>query len=211
MSANQYQLVSHTGQVHPFGDSGLTIGRQRANQVVVSGNTVSRQHARVLVAAGKCWVRDENSAAGTFVNEQRVQGQQELKPGDILRIGNTNFRLVVSRAQPKRTGNLKTQQVLLIGAGLLVAVLAMMFMGSPGGRRPAGAPPSSAANRPSGEVVISEETTVLEASVTDNLSTVTDDGTFIFDSKSPELDDGKGEILSLEALPMQPRTGFCEK
>ena len=107
MSENQYHLVSHTGQVYNFGEGGLTIGRQRANQVAISDKSISRQHARILVAAGKCWIRDENSGTGTFVNDQRVQGQQELRPGDVLRIGNTNFRLEFAQAQEPSAKNVK--------------------------------------------------------------------------------------------------------
>jgi len=131
MSENQYHLVSHTGQVYNFGEGGLTIGRQRANQVAISDKSISRQHARILVAAGKCWIRDENSGTGTFVNDQRVQGQQELRPGDVLRIGNTNFRLEFAQAQERSAKNVKSKQVLLIGAGLLVTVIAFMVLGSP--------------------------------------------------------------------------------
>jgi len=135
MPENHYHLVSHTGQVYNFGQGGLTIGRQRSNQVVISDKSVSRQHARVLVAAGKCWIRDENSGTGTFVNDQRVQGQQELRSGDVLRIGNTNFRLEVAAAAASAGTPLRTKQFMVVGVGL-VLILGMFFVLSPGGRRP---------------------------------------------------------------------------
>ena len=87
MSTQNYQLIDHHGQI-------FTIGCQRTNDIVVSDTQVSHQHARILLAAGRCWIRDEDSAPGTFFNGQRVQGQQELKVGEVLQIGNRAFRLL---------------------------------------------------------------------------------------------------------------------
>ena len=123
--SNQYWLVRHDGTQFPFGEQGLTIGRHNANNIVISEPAVSREHARILVAAGKCWIRDENSAGGTFVNGQRVQGQQELKPGDVLQVGNVNFRLGVaqaSQAQPEARANIKSKQALVFAIGAIVVL-----------------------------------------------------------------------------------------
>jgi len=114
MAEIQYHLTSHNGQIYPFGEQGITLGRHRSNQVVVPGSSVSRQHARILVAAGKCWIRDENSGTGTFVNDQRVEGQQELRLGDVLRIGNTNFRLDISTSAGPVTTPVRTKQFMLL-------------------------------------------------------------------------------------------------
>ncbi len=138
MLNDPYFLIRHDGKNFSFGDQGITIGRHRSNDIAISDTAVSRSHARILVAAGKFWIRDKNSASGTYVNERRIHGQQEIKPGDILRVGKMNFRLVVFQAQPSTVSNIKSQKALLIGAGLVMAIIAMMFLGSPGEGRPSG-------------------------------------------------------------------------
>jgi hypothetical protein len=71
----------------------LSLGRSRQSDVQIADSGVSRRHATLLVARGRCWIRDEESMHGTFVNGQRVAGQQEFRPGDELRIGSAVFRL----------------------------------------------------------------------------------------------------------------------
>jgi hypothetical protein len=83
----------------------LSLGRSQQNVVQIADSGASRRHATLIVARGRCWVRDENSTHGTFVNEQRVAGQQELRPGDRLRIGSEVFSL--EQVQP--AGQAKVQ------------------------------------------------------------------------------------------------------
>ena len=88
MSAgSQYQLTSSDGASWTMteGDR-LSLGRHRSNEVPIADPAVSRHHATLLVARGRCWVRDQESTHGTFVNGQRVPGQQELRPGDTLQV-----------------------------------------------------------------------------------------------------------------------------
>jgi len=138
---SNFLLLRHDGEAFLVPDQGLTIGRHSTNDIVIADANVSRQHARILIAAGKCWIRDENSALGTIVNGQPVPGQQEFIIGDVLHIGNTAFRLIpleqhqVLEQHPiVSKGNKKGNQNMVIIAGgviLLLAVLAV-FMGSSG-------------------------------------------------------------------------------
>ncbi len=80
------------GQRFPIPPSGLTIGREGDNALVLSHPTVSRHHAQLAFEAGECVLYDLNSTNGTFVNEQRVM-RQPLKPGDIVRFGGVRFRV----------------------------------------------------------------------------------------------------------------------
>jgi len=52
----------------------------------------SSQHARIDPRADGVWVEDLSSTNGTFVNGERVTAQR-LKPGDVVRIGQTELRL----------------------------------------------------------------------------------------------------------------------
>jgi pSer/pThr/pTyr-binding forkhead associated (FHA) protein len=67
--------------------SSLTLGRGSNNSVVVADTAVSRRHATLQVAAGRCWVRDEASTNGTFVNGQRVATISPSVPFEALEIG----------------------------------------------------------------------------------------------------------------------------
>jgi hypothetical protein len=111
------------------------MGRHPSNNVVISDPSVSRMHARLLLAGGRCWVRDEKSKTGVFVNQQPIRGQQEIRQGDLLTIGTMSFRLTrmtpyeLARQRPKR----KLPAGVLAVAGALVVVIILAFAGGIGG------------------------------------------------------------------------------
>jgi ABC-type multidrug transport system ATPase subunit/pSer/pThr/pTyr-binding forkhead associated (FHA) protein len=71
-----------------FGDrEQLTLGRDSTNDVVCDDPRVSRFHAQVTRVGRRFYVTDLRSANGTFVNDERVQGNVWLDPDDTIRIG----------------------------------------------------------------------------------------------------------------------------
>jgi pSer/pThr/pTyr-binding forkhead associated (FHA) protein len=67
----------------------VRIGRGHAADVCLDDGTVSRRHALLLTRPdGRVEVIDEHSAAGTYVGGRRVD-RQELRHGDVVRIGRT--------------------------------------------------------------------------------------------------------------------------
>lgn len=74
----------------PEADS-LLLGRSRATETRLSDPHVSRVHCEVHVEGDRVAVHDFDTAAGTFVNGVRV-ASQDLRPGDLLRIGATELR-----------------------------------------------------------------------------------------------------------------------
>lgn len=78
--------------VYPIPATGLTMGRATNQGVVLNDPGASRQHAILFPRQGGCWLQDNRSANGTFVNDERVY-QHMVKHGDVLRIGHTMFRL----------------------------------------------------------------------------------------------------------------------
>ena len=88
----------------------VTIGADPSSNVCIDDDgAVSRLHA-VVENYGAGWaVRDLGSRNGTFVNGERVLGEQALRAGDELRIGNTR---VVFREHGMADRPLRLTQVL---------------------------------------------------------------------------------------------------
>jgi FHA domain len=78
-------------------DSGLVIGRDADSDLVTSGMEVSRRHA-VLRRSERGYVLTDVSRNGTFVNGRRINRSRVLRPGDIMRIGEEEFRFDAGRA-----------------------------------------------------------------------------------------------------------------
>lgn len=89
-----------------------TIGRSQATDTGLGDPYVSRTHCQVEVRDGKIRLSDMGSASGTLVNGQRVS-EIELKPGDVVRIGNTELRLQIGHGHDDSTmvgGELPTRK-----------------------------------------------------------------------------------------------------
>ncbi len=73
--------------------SAITIGRGAQNDVELEGDGVaSAVHARVEPRPDGIWGRDEGSTNGTFVNGVKIDGPRRLSAGDVVRVGETDFR-----------------------------------------------------------------------------------------------------------------------
>ena len=83
--ASRYQL---------FEDGEMVIGRDRNCQIAlesIAHGMVSRRHAAVRPLTQGTWTRweicDLNSANGTYINGQKLQGCQTLETGDRISLG----------------------------------------------------------------------------------------------------------------------------
>lgn len=72
------------------------IGRSEDCQLRPGSDLISRHHCALLVEEGYIGIRDFGSKNGTFVNDERVVGERELKPGDRLTIGPLRFEVHVA-------------------------------------------------------------------------------------------------------------------
>jgi pSer/pThr/pTyr-binding forkhead associated (FHA) protein len=68
---------------HPAKDE-LIIGRSKQSDVVISLLGLSRKHAKITRAKDGIYVEDLGSQNGTWVNNQRIEGQRKLKHGDLM-------------------------------------------------------------------------------------------------------------------------------
>jgi predicted component of type VI protein secretion system len=69
-----------------------TVGRGRDCSIMLRHPLVSRQHCEIFEIGGALMVRDLGSLNGTFVNNQRIEGDAPLQPGQLLTIGTVTFR-----------------------------------------------------------------------------------------------------------------------
>ena len=90
------------GSVHGVPPSGLHIGRDPVCQVVLPATSVSRQHA-LIAPSLHGYIITDRSTNGVLVNGTKVRGSQQLGQGDVIRIGEHEFRfeIVAPLTQPQ--------------------------------------------------------------------------------------------------------------
>jgi hypothetical protein len=72
--------------------AGLVIGRAEGAEITIEDGFASGRHARVFDHEGLVYLEDMRSTNGTYLNGQRVDGQEALHRDDRIRIGDTEFR-----------------------------------------------------------------------------------------------------------------------
>jgi len=80
----------------PAGEPQL-IGRS-SEALPVTDTSVSRRHAELTPDDGGWWIRDLDSANGTYVNGRRIAERVRLEPGDQVRCGSSLF-ILAGRAE----------------------------------------------------------------------------------------------------------------
>lgn len=63
-----------------------TVGRHPSNEIRLNDREISKHHALIEERAGEWWIRDRQSANGTYVNNRRVR-EARLRHGDELLLG----------------------------------------------------------------------------------------------------------------------------
>ena len=92
------RVVSLTdGREYVIAAASLVFGREAGCDVVVPGKDVSRRHAEI-VQTPKGYLLVDTSTNGTFVNEERVEGQRILARTDVIRLGEEQFRFYTDAA-----------------------------------------------------------------------------------------------------------------
>jgi FHA domain len=71
---------------------GLSIGRAGDADVQIDDRYASGLHARIYAQRGNFYLEDLKSTNGTLLNDQALAGEAELVSGDMIRIGDTEFR-----------------------------------------------------------------------------------------------------------------------
>ncbi len=82
---------SHNGEEVLVSGPKFFIGRDRDCQLRPNSDVVSRHHCALVIDDGYVGIRDFNSKNGTFVDGNRVVGEQELRSGSELVVGPLRF------------------------------------------------------------------------------------------------------------------------
>ena len=80
------------GAVFEIDSAAVTVGRGHANDIPLQDEFASTQHARFEARPDGIWLEDVGSSNGTSVNGTLLDGPRKLAPGDVIRIGDTDFR-----------------------------------------------------------------------------------------------------------------------
>jgi hypothetical protein len=88
-------VVQGTEEEFPLAEDAVTIGSGADNTIVLTDPEVAELHATIRQSdEGEGYlIEDAGSLAGTYVNEQRVEGSLPLQEGDVIRLGNTLVEL----------------------------------------------------------------------------------------------------------------------
>jgi predicted component of type VI protein secretion system len=88
------------GKTIPVTLSQFIIGRDPQCQLRPASAIISKRHCALIARSGKYFVRDFDSTNGTFVNDEQVKGERELKHEDLLKVGPLSFKVVIEGSVP---------------------------------------------------------------------------------------------------------------
>ncbi|WP_227677912.1 FHA domain-containing protein [Psychrobacter frigidicola] len=99
VESNTWQLNALTealGDLTLTVSDSLSVGRGSDNDVVLGSKQVSRNHALLSVLNGKLYLKDLNSSNGTFINEERIEGNKSkhLKADDTVGFASFAFQVM---------------------------------------------------------------------------------------------------------------------
>jgi predicted component of type VI protein secretion system len=91
-------------------EDGAVIGRE-GTDIVLADPEVSRRHAAIRGQDAGAAIEDLGSTNGTFVNDERIEGVCALRDGDVVRLGNTVWRVRASATADAGAGATAIGQV----------------------------------------------------------------------------------------------------
>ena len=79
------------GTTFDIGD-GATMGRSDGAEIRVDDPFASSAHARIFSRGEYMYLEDMGSTNGTYLNGRQVRSTERLKPADVIRIGDSEYR-----------------------------------------------------------------------------------------------------------------------
>jgi pSer/pThr/pTyr-binding forkhead associated (FHA) protein len=78
----------------------FVIGRDPECHLRPASPLISKKHCAFLLQGNQARVRDFGSTNGTLVNNEPVSGEQQIKNGDVIKVGPIEFRAEIEAAAP---------------------------------------------------------------------------------------------------------------
>ena len=89
------QLPFHVDEEYPI-DKSITIGRKKGNSIVIGDSFISSKHLKITLKKEHFYIKDLGSSNGTFLNDNLVDVETELKDHDHIKIGQVEFIFVTN-------------------------------------------------------------------------------------------------------------------
>lgn len=90
---NRRLLALDTAEDIPLSSDLIVVGRHPSCDFRIRSSRVSRIHCCIYLTGDRIFVRDLNSTNGIRINGRSVE-RAELKPGDVVSIGQLHFKCV---------------------------------------------------------------------------------------------------------------------
>jgi serine/threonine protein kinase len=81
----------------------LRVGRSKKTPTQFTDPRISRFHCQIERRGGQILLTDCDSASGTFVNGERLTGPHELRPGDVIGIGDSQLLVQTGEGAEQKT------------------------------------------------------------------------------------------------------------
>jgi pSer/pThr/pTyr-binding forkhead associated (FHA) protein len=95
--------LKYRGTRFPIRRGETLLGRSPYCSIVLSNPLASRQHCALKLDGGSLAISDLESANGTWVNGERVEGSRALSIGDLLRIGTDVLEVMTAEEENPRS------------------------------------------------------------------------------------------------------------
>ncbi|MFL5344678.1 MAG: diguanylate cyclase [Hyalangium sp.] len=82
------------GRKHDLKQGETIIGRSSKADICIDQEAVSRNHAEITISKKGVRIKDLGSTNGTFINDELVEGERDLRNGDLVKIGRTIFKYI---------------------------------------------------------------------------------------------------------------------
>jgi predicted component of type VI protein secretion system len=96
------QTGKHQGKTIDLAGMDCIIGRHESCKIRIASEDVSKQHCRLKHKADGLYLKDLGSRNGTFLNDQKITEEVQIKPGDLLRIGPMTFLIGQGKPTPAK-------------------------------------------------------------------------------------------------------------
>ncbi len=126
----KYILVGRSApcanQTFPLPQGIIDLGRVGSNALAIDHASISRHHARISCNNQVVVLEDNGSSNGTWVNEKRLSAPQELRHGDIIRLGKVQF-LFSERLQSESAPTQAYQKPFISFKAIMISCLVVLI------------------------------------------------------------------------------------